>query len=198
MEASRDWVRYVMDLPMDREPGKDFVYNSGATELEAHIVLKATGRQVDDYVDEHIFRPIGIRTYYWKHTPTGLPDTEGGLYLSRQDLARFGYLYLHDGVWDGRRILPSSWIAETLTPRPTSGATQASGVRYGYQWWLLPYGSWGARAPVCWGYGGQFLFVVPEQDLVAVINGWNIYDKPELDPVFGLECLLATIRQHGR
>ena len=198
MEASHDWVRYVMDLPMAEEPGTVFNYSSGVSQLLSHIILKATGRQVDAYTEVHIFRPIGIKMYYWKHTPTGLPDTEGGLYLSRQDLARFGYLYLHDGVWNGTRILPSGWIAESLKPWVSPGGMGTSGVRYGYQWWLMPYGSRGARAATCWGYGGQFLFVVPEHDLVAVFNGWNIYDRPELEPQFVLDRVLAAIRPSAR
>ena len=68
-------------------------------------------------------------------------------------------------------------------------------MRYGYQWWLIPYGSQRARAATCWGYGGQFLFVVPEYDLVAVFNGWNIYDRPELEPKFALDRVLAAIRR---
>jgi len=197
MEASLDWVRYVMDQPMDKDPGKVFVYSSGVSELLAHILLKATGRQVDAYVEEHLFRPIGIKTYYWKHTPTGLPDTEGGLYLSRHDLARFGYLYLHDGVWSGTRILPAEWVAESTRPRVAPGGTDFPGLRYGYQWWLMPYGAAGRLAPFCWGYGGQFVFVVPEHDLVAVFNGWNIYDHPELEPKTALDRVLAAIRIPG-
>ena len=198
MEASRDWVRYVIDRPMDQDPGKVFLYNSGVSELLAHVLLKATGRQVDAYAEEHLFRPIGIRDYYWKHTPTGLPDTEGGLYLSRQDLARFGYLYLHDGAWEGKRILPAAWIAESLKPWVAPGGAEPPDVRYGYQWWIpSPEGSAGAEAFAAWGYGGQFLFVVPEHDLLAVFNGWNIYDHPELEPKAALDRVLAAIRPPG-
>lgn len=75
---------------------------------------------------------------------------------------------------------------------------EASGVRYGYQWWLMPYGSRGARAATCWGYGGQFLFVMPEYDLVAVFNGWNIYDRPELEPKLALDRVLAAIHPSVR
>src|SRR5580700_4905355 len=78
MEATRDWVQYVIDQPMVSEPGKIFVYNSGATELLAYIFKKVTGRNVDDYAAEYIFQPLGMQ-YFWKHTPLGLPDTEGGL-----------------------------------------------------------------------------------------------------------------------
>jgi CubicO group peptidase (beta-lactamase class C family) len=193
MEMSPDWVRFVIDQPMEADPGRTFRYSSGVSELLAHILLKATGRQVDEYVAEHLFRPLGIERSYWKHTPTGLPDTEGGLYLARADLAKFGYLYMHDGVWAGARVLPQGWVAETMRPRADPGAGHPSGVRYGYQWWLLPHGEAGTFAYTGWGFGGQFLFVVPELDLVAVFNGWNIYSHPELDPKVALDRVLGAV-----
>ncbi len=192
MEASADWARYVIDQPMEHDPGRVFRYSSGVSELLAHILLKATGRQADEYAMDHLFKPIGIERFYWKRTPTGLPDTEGGLYLTRSDLARFGSLYLHDGVWEGKRILPKGWVAETMRPRADPGMPGTPGVRYGYQWWLLPWGEAKHSAWTCWGYGGQFLFVVPERDLIAVFNGWNIYDRPELDPKWALDRVLAA------
>ena len=163
------------------------------SELLAHILWKATGRQVDEYAAEHLFGPLGIKSFFWKRTPTGLPDTEGGLYLARADLAWFGSLYLHDGVWNGKRILPEGWVAETMHPRVDPGIRKMPGIRYGYQWWLVPWGGGTSRAWTCWGYGGQFLFVVPERDLIAVFNGWNIYDKPELDPTWALDRVLGAI-----
>ncbi len=201
MEASADWARYVIDRPMEHDPGKVFRYSSGVSELLAHILYKATGRQADEYAAEHLFTPIGIDRFYWKRTPTGLPDTEGGLYLTRADLARFGALYLHDGVWQGRRVLPEGWVAETMRPRSDPKMSDLPGVRYGYQWWLMPWGDARATASgkanhtawTCWGYGGQFLFVVPERDLIAVFNGWNIYDRPELDPKWALGQLLSAV-----
>jgi len=78
MEASADWVQYVLALPMAGEPGQAFVYNSGVTVLLAQILKSATGTQADDYAAAHLFRPLGIERFYWKRTPTGVPDTEGG------------------------------------------------------------------------------------------------------------------------
>ncbi len=193
MEASTDWARYVIDQPMEHDPGRVFRYSSGVSELLAHILLKATGRQADEYAVDHLFKPLGIERYYWKRTPTGLPDTEGGLYLTRADLARFGSLYLHDGVWEGKRILPEGWVAETMRPRADPRMQEIPGARYGYQWWLLPWGEAKRQAWTCWGYGGQFLFVVPERDLIAVFNGWNIYDRPEIDPRWALDRVLAAV-----
>ncbi len=104
MEATRDWVQYVIDQPMVSDPGKKFVYNSGVTVLLAHIFKKLTGRNVDEYAEEYLFQPLGIR-HFWKHSPLGVPDTEGGLYLASRDLARIGLLFLHGGVWEGKRIV---------------------------------------------------------------------------------------------
>ena len=115
MEASHDWAQYAIDQPMAEEPGKVFVYNSGATVLLAHIFKKVTGKNIDDYAEEHLFKPLGMH-YFWKHSPTGLPDTEGGLYLSPHDLAKIGQLYLKGGMWEGKEIVSSFWIKESVAP----------------------------------------------------------------------------------
>ena len=88
MESKEDWVRYVLEQPMADPPGKVFVYNSGATELLSYLIRKTTGQEADDYAREHLFGPLGIGELYWKRTPKGLADTEGGLYLAPRDLAR--------------------------------------------------------------------------------------------------------------
>ncbi len=96
MESKHDWVQYVIDQPMAAEPGKVFVYSSGVTQLLSHIFKKVTGKNVDEYAAEYLFQPLGMR-YHWKRSPTGLPDTEGGLYLSSPDLAKVGFLFLKNG-----------------------------------------------------------------------------------------------------
>ncbi len=191
MEGKDDWVRYVLEQPMAEEPGKVFVYNSGATELLSYLIGKTTGKQADDYAKEHLFGPLGI-DFYWKRTPKGLADTEGGLYLKPRDLARLGYLYLRDGVWEGKRILPEGWVKSSTA---SSVATTDPPFGYGYQWWILPRKSPASPAAwVAWGYGGQLLIVVPELDLIAVFTGWNIYDKPALDPRVALDRMLGAVR----
>jgi CubicO group peptidase (beta-lactamase class C family) len=192
LEASDEWVQFVLDQPMRADPGEEFEYNSGITVLLAQILLEATGKHADEYAEEHLFGPLGIDRYYWKKTPTGLLDTEGGLYLEPDDLARIGYLYLNDGTWDGRRVLPEGWVAETMQPAVKVPDWVAS---YGFQWWLMPYeGEQGQWAYTGLGYGGQRLLVVPEFDLVAVFTGWNIDEIPSLDPVMALEQVLDSVR----
>jgi CubicO group peptidase (beta-lactamase class C family) len=193
MEASEDWIQFVLDQPMAQDPGQGFVYNSGVSQLLSFILKRATGKEADDYAAEQLFQPLGIESHYWKRTPKGLADTEGGLYLTARDLAKIGYLYLKDGVWEGRRLLPEGWVAASTAPS-VEAAPSGSGRRYGYQWWLLPRdGKPGVYAYAALGYGGQRLLVVPEHDLIAVFTGWNIYDLPGLDPRLALDRLLRSI-----
>jgi CubicO group peptidase (beta-lactamase class C family) len=190
MEASRDWIQFVLDQPMAAEPGSAFVYSSGVTELLAEVLRKATGKQADAYAAEHLFGPLGISRFYWKHTPTGHPDTEGGLYLTPRDLAKIGHLFSNDGVWEGRRILPEGWAAASTRPQ-SDPAGEGAGLKYGYQWWVLP-GTPSAFAGI--GYGGQLLVVVPSLELIAVFTGWNIYDKPAPTARFARDRVLEAIR----
>ncbi|MGD8966570.1 MAG: serine hydrolase [Anaerolineae bacterium] len=181
LEMSDDWIQFALNLPMAREPGEVFVYNSGASQFPSVIVMEATGLYIDEYAEEVLFRTLGIQDYYWKKTPKGWPDTEGGLYLRAEDLAKIGYLVLHEGVWQGRQIVPQDWIDEMTSPKVADVAPEDLDWNdgYGYQWWLLADRTqedgqvYGAL-----GYGGQFLFIVPERDLVAVFNAWNIYGTP--------------------
>lgn len=179
MEASHDWAQYVIDQPMADEPGKTFNYNSGATVLLAQVFKKVTGKNIDDYAEDHLFKPLGIHSY-WKHSPTGLADTEGGLYLSAHDLAKIGQLYLKGGMWDGKEIVSPSWIKDSVAPHV---AVPGGNWKYGYLWWLQNYGS--APDDVAWvarGFGGQQLFVVPAYDMVDVFTGWDILPTKEIRP----------------
>ena len=171
MEATDDWVQYVIDKPMAEEPGKVFNYSSGATELLAYIFQKETGQDIDAYGEKYLFAPLGIK-HHWKRTYLGVVDTEGGLYLSGGDLAKIGYLYLHDGLWDGKQIVSQNWVKESV--QPSIDAEEQ--FRYGFKWWLYPLNGrfvWMAR-----GFGGQELMVFPEENLIVVFTGWEILKDP--------------------
>jgi CubicO group peptidase (beta-lactamase class C family) len=196
MEASDDWIQFVVERPMSHQPGTVFQYNSGASQLLSLILKKSTGKFVDEYAEEHLFGPLGIRGYFWKKTPKGFPDTEGGLYLTARDLAKFGYLYLKDGVWDQMRLLPEGWVAASVNRSVEDTGWRRRG--YGYQWWLTPWGSEPkAYAYTGIGYGGQHLLVVPEYDLIAVFTGWNIYETPSLNLTFSLRSVLEAVKATG-
>jgi CubicO group peptidase (beta-lactamase class C family) len=193
MERSQDWIQYVLDQPLADPPGQKFVYSSGNTELLAHVIKTATGTHAHEYAAAQLFGPLGITDTYWKRTPTGLSDTEGGLYLTPRDLAKIGYLYLNDGVWEGTRLLPEGWVATATSPLVDTRPGQPRSRRYGYQWWVLPHADGSAYAYAALGYGGQRLIVIPEQQVVAVFTGWNIYEHAEFSPYDALDRVLKTI-----
>jgi len=175
MEATDDWVQYTIDKPMAAKPGKVWNYNSGATELLAYIFQIETGQDIDDYGQKYLFSPLGIR-HEWKRTYMGVVDTEGGLYLNGSDLAKIGYLYLHDGMWDGQRIVSSEWVRESVTPyfQTESEPDYKDGFKYGFLWWLskLPDSTeyvWMAR-----GFGAEDLMVFPNEGLIVTVTMWDI------------------------
>jgi CubicO group peptidase (beta-lactamase class C family) len=176
MEATDDWVQYVIDRPMAQEPGKVFNYSSGVSELLAYIFEKETGQDIAKYAQKYLFVPLGMDAY-WKRSPMGVVDTEGGLFLRTTDLAKIGYLYLQDGTWDGKQIVSKDWVKQSLAPFIDA----EEGFKYGYKWWLLPRTNppgyvWMAR-----GFGGQRLMVFPEESLITVFTGWDILNDPSID-----------------
>ena len=189
MEESLDWIQYVIDQPMAFEPGEKYEYNSGATMLLSYLINKTTGQDLADYVKTNLFEILGIKDYYWKHTPIGLTDAEGGLYLSSRDLAKFGYLYLHNGKWDSNQLLPEYWVENTQA-KPVD--TIWPNFKYGFQWWLMPYGK-DNTALLASGLGGQRMIVLPELDIVAVFTGWNIYEKPALDSWMAMNKIIDAV-----
>ena len=191
LERSDDWVQFTLDQPSDAAPGEKWVYNSGGSHLMSAVVFDATGMTIDAYAEEHVFGPLAISDYHWKETPQGLPDTEGGLYLEAEQLAKIGYLYLQGGMWHGQRILDESFVKQA-TARQVDQVNSA-GWGYGYQWWRLDRDTVPVWAGL--GFGGQYLLVLPDYDLIGVINSWNIFGqrvRPVL-PAF-LDALLAA---HG-
>ena len=190
MEASFDWIKFVIDRPMSHEPGTRWNYNSGATELLAHIFTVATGKDIEDYAAQHLFTPLGIKQFYWKRTPTGLVDTEGGVYLRPRDLAKLWYLFVKNGTWEGKQILSPEWIRESVKP-----AFDLNGAKYGYKWWLYPYGP--ENSKTAWagnGFGGQLPMAFPEYDMVVVYTAWNVNNNKGIRRRDAIDRVINTIR----
>ena len=174
MEGSYDWIKFTIDKPMAEEPGSRWNYNSGASELLAHIFRRATGVDIEEYAARHLFAPLGIERWFWKRTPAGVVDTEGGLYLEARDLAKIWYLVLHNGQWEGGRVLSPEWVRASTTPA-VSVAPAANAPGYALKWWLYRHPA--DSTQFVWsgsGFGGQFPMAFPREDLVVVFNGWNI------------------------
>lgn len=191
LEASPDWVEYTINRPMMREPGTVFNYSSGESAVLARVFSQATGMDLEEYASRHLFAPLGITRWFWKRTPSGSLDTEGGLYLEAADLARIWYLYTQGGVWNGTRVVSTDWIKLSVSPLIPVG-TAAGGPMYGLKWWL--YRDPGDSTKFIWsgsGFGGQFPMAFPELDLVVVFNGWNILPRQKAIPLRRIHARLA-------
>ena len=177
LEASNDWVQYVLEQPMDTLPGTKWIYNSGASQIMSVIIKKATSLHLDEFAEKYLFKPLEIENYHWKRTPNGFPDAEGGLYLEAEDLAKIGQLVLNKGVWEGKQIVSSKWI-EKSTSR-FSDTTQVPDFGYGLQWWRPDRN--GIDVIMGAGYGGQSVIIIPEFKMIAVTYCWNAFHKEITD-----------------
>ena len=174
MEGSYDWIKFTIDRPMAEDPGTRWNYNSGASQLLAHIFRSATKTDIEEYAARHLFAPLGIERWFWKRTPAGMVDTEGGMYLEARDLAKIWFLFMKNGMWEGKRVLSPEWVISSVTPSvPVGPAPNAP--KYSLKWWLYPHPRDPAR--YVWGgsgFGGQLPSALPDEDLLVVFNGWNI------------------------
>jgi CubicO group peptidase (beta-lactamase class C family) len=178
MEAADDWVQYAIDEPIVEEPGKNFVYSSASTELLAYLFQKVTGQDIDAYGEKYLFAPLGIK-HYWKRDYVGTVDTEGGLYLDGEDLAKLAFLYLHNGSWEGKRVVAGDWVRESVAAHaPLPYTVEGGRLYWGFNWWLYPVS--GNYAWIASGAGGQDLLVFPQQDLIAVFTGWDLVNESDL------------------
>ncbi len=175
LEQSPDWIRFTLRQPMDADPGAKWVYNSGGSALIAEVVRSATGMHAHQYAERHLFAPLGITRFHWKLTPTGHPDTEGGLYLDAGDLAKIGQLYLNDGKHEGKQLLPAGWAKQATAKHVQNTSANPNSPGYGYQWWR--YDRRGVEVWAGNGFGGQFLLVMPQHRLVSVVTSWNVFGE---------------------
>ncbi|NOQ40094.1 MAG: serine hydrolase [Anaerolineales bacterium] len=161
MRGSDDWVQFMLDLPMEERPGTKFEYCNGASFLLSAIITETTGLSSNEFAEINLFVPLGITDLSWPTNPQGINIGWGELRMLPTDMAKIGYLYLGGGVWDGEQIVPTAWVEDST--RKHISATLEDG--YGYQWWVDDSGIYLAL-----GYAGQFIFVVPEKEMVVVFT----------------------------
>jgi CubicO group peptidase (beta-lactamase class C family) len=170
--APVDWVeKFLADKTntLVDPPGRDFLYTSGSPHTLSAVIQRTTGKTACAYAAEKLFGPLGITDFTWLADQNGICFGNSWLRLKPLDMARFGYLYLQHGRWAGRQIVPQAWVEQSTrkhieTSRAMFNTAEKDG--YGYFWWMNGFGGYAAH-----GYGGQFIFVLPESDVVAVFTG---------------------------
>lgn len=168
-----DYAKALLDLPIDADPGTNFVYNTAGSVAIGQALENSVGVPMADFAAVHLFAPLQIVDVRWGETPTGLPNGGSGLFLSTRDMAKFGQLFINSGVWNGEQVISADWITRSVQPYTTLTWTDTSG--YGYQWWIDRFfvngqqiDSYSTR-----GYGGQYIFCVPSLQLVVTFTGSN-------------------------
>ncbi len=165
MQASQNWVQFVLDQPMATQPGKTFYYCTSAVQLLSAVLQKVSGMSAREFANQNLFAPLGIGPIpeaRWPSDPQGVTTGGFGLTLTPVEMAKLGYLFLNQGQWDGKTIVPASWVAASTA----SHSNQGDKKEYGYLWWTDPQGKWYAAL----GRSGQHIFVYPAENLVVVFT----------------------------
>ncbi len=191
MYIIEDWSQFVMDLPVrgipswgtkpeDAKYGRAFSYCTGGVFMLGAIVEKTAGQELENFAQKHLFDPMDIRRSQWVFSPLGVAQGGGGLRLTSRDLAKLGSLALSGGKYGDKQVLPTDWIDQSLQPRAVIDADR--GMEYGYLWWILNLkpeeiglgssvkGEEGITVYAMAGNGGNYVFVVPKLDFVAVVT----------------------------
>jgi CubicO group peptidase (beta-lactamase class C family) len=171
-EPPVDWVeKFLTDKTntLIDPPGGTFLYTSGAPHTLSAVIQKTTGRTAADYAADKLFGPLGIHEFTWLPDQNGISFGNSWLRLRPLDMAKFGYLYLNNGMWNGRQVISKDWVEKSTqkhieTKQAMFNIAEKDG--YGYLWWMNGFGGYSAH-----GYGGQFIFVIPESNAVAVFTG---------------------------
>jgi CubicO group peptidase (beta-lactamase class C family) len=162
MHQTRDWIQFVLDLPMREAPGTRFEYCNGASYLLSAILQTTTKTTVLSFAREHLFGPLGITDVEWPVSRQFVNIGWGGMWLTPHDMAKIGFLYLNEGRWDGEQIVPSQWVEASTSAQINAGTMAES---YGYQWWV-DIGEY----YMALGYGGQLIIVHPRHNSVVVFT----------------------------
>jgi CubicO group peptidase (beta-lactamase class C family) len=189
-DSRGDWLRIVLDQPMNAAPNELWQYNSGGVISLGGVIYNTTHIAADEFARQYLFEPIGINVASWyKGNPNGLPHMGGGLNLRAADLARIGYLVLRKGKWSDRQVVSESWINQSTLHHVRSPRTFGSHpTDYGYLWWLLPLDNrssngWDTDVITASGAKGQWLFIVPKYDLVVAATSNGAGYQGYIDPV---------------
>lgn len=182
MIRSANPIEFVLSQPLEMAPGLKWKYNGGSTQLLASIIERTTGKKIDAFANEYLFKPLGIKQYEWNRYPgTDLPAAASGLRLTSRDLLKFGLLYLDGGKYNGKQILSQEWVTESFRyhiNRPGRPGSLRNG--YGYQFFLLsrPVGNRIAGLALAVGNGEQRIFIDNANDLVVVVTAgnYNLWD----------------------
>jgi CubicO group peptidase (beta-lactamase class C family) len=168
---SEDNLQYIIDLPLVSTPGTLFNYSDGASHLLSAIITEATDTKTSDFAKTYLFDPLGIKKFSWEEDDRGYPLGAAYLRITPSDMVKFGNLILNKGKYNGMQIVPESWITTMTSPKISTNNDVLYGPEYGYQIWLGNKS--GKKYFMAMGWGGQFIFIVPDYNTVITSTCWT-------------------------
>ncbi|MBN1155015.1 serine hydrolase [candidate division KSB1 bacterium] len=166
-----DPIRYILSKQIIHQPGSNFYYNGGNTNLLGEIIQKTSGIRLDEFAQKYLFDPLGIKQHKWIYINPDVVYASGDLKLRPRDMAKIGYLMLNNGVWQSKQIVSPEWIAKSTSPYVRFNTDEG----YGYQWWTRTYKLGNVSYPsfAASGWGGQNIIILPELNAVVLLTGGN-------------------------
>ncbi len=192
---SPDPIGYLLSKPLVSVPGTRFYYNGGTVNLLGLLLEYSGDDNVRTFSWRHLFEPLGITNYNWQVHSTGLTICHGDIYITPRDMAKFGQLFLDNGMWNGTRIVSEEWVQRSTQYHINPGVTWANG--YGYLWWLrnLYVNGRLVQAVKSMGWGGQEIFIIRELSMVVVFTGANYVGSVPCDVIMERYVLPAALEE---
>lgn len=162
--TSDDWVKYVLEQPMEKQPGGDMTYSTGSSHLLSVIITKVSGMSTRAFANKYLFGPLNIEVGGWDRDPQGYYMGGNNVALSSEAMMKIGQMVLNGGTWNGEQIILQDWLEASFQ---TYTRSNYNPYDYGYMWWNRPVA--GHKVYFAWGYGGQYIFLIPSLDAVVVV-----------------------------
>jgi len=180
---SGHYLPLIEEFPLIADPGTEFNYSNLTSNWLGIIVHQVTGTNLKSFAEEYLFQPIGVEAGEWGTDAEGHNNGCGDLHFSARDAAKFGLLYLNDGVYEGKQVVATDWVHDSLQRYskninatggfPANWGLSISDIGYGYQWWSAKAGD--HHLDFAWGHGGQFIVLVDELDMVIVLTSYPFW-----------------------
>ena len=179
-----DPITCVLQKPLISEPGESFTYNGGGTIVLGEIIKNATDMDIDEFSTEYLFKLLGIDSSNWVRFDNGLISADGGLEITPRSMAKIGMTFLNGGIWNGEQIISEQWVENSAAAFPGNNRIRVPGSDagingYSYSWWTKEYSHSGNPINMFYagGWGGQYIMVFPELNMVVIFTGGNYTSK---------------------
>jgi CubicO group peptidase (beta-lactamase class C family) len=177
--SDKDPITFVLERPLQDEPGASFTYSGGNMIVLGEIIRHATEMNIDEFSGKYLFGPLGVDSFdWWEQFENGVFETGGGLKMTPRDMVKIGVTFLNNGVWNGQQIISEQWVEESSIPYGGNNGIDVPGtdkkdVGYSYSWWTKTFSVSGKEINMFYagGWGGQNIFVFPDLNTVVVTTG---------------------------